>query len=122
MQFDFKAFAVFAAKAYNELGESPYTLDDVLSVFDCYFQTYEDRMNEPHPFLKLEQIKRIVKIMPYLSLNTHGDVDIEPEAYPDIIDQHFQTQYRSCDYNINHFFSGMIRELRYYERVYFATD
>ena len=38
--------------------------------------------------------------------------------HPPMIDQHFQTRYRRCDYNINHFFSGRIRELRFYETCY----
>lgn len=121
MAFDFKTFAVFAAKAYKELGKSPYTLDEVLSVFICYFQTYEEHRNAVHPFLKPEQIKRIIGAMPYLNPKDKL-IEILPEEYPAIIEQHFKTQYRSCDYNINHFFSGMIRELRYYERIYFATD
>jgi hypothetical protein len=32
MQFNFKTFSAFATKAYRELGESAYTLDEVLSV------------------------------------------------------------------------------------------
>ena len=41
--------------------------------------------------------------------------NIEPDAYPLLIQLHFKTSYRRCDYNINHFFSGRIRELRLYE-------
>lgn len=41
--------------------------------------------------------------------------DIFPSVYPYIIQLHFKTKYRNCDYNINHFFSGRIRELRCYE-------
>ena len=32
MQFNFKTFSAFATKAYRELGESAYTLDEVLPV------------------------------------------------------------------------------------------
>ena len=37
---------------------------------------------------------------------------LAPEDYLDLIDLHFKTRYRNCDYNINHFFSGRIREMR----------
>ena len=30
----------------------------------------------------------------------------------------YEARYRHCDYNINHFFSGKIRELRFYEELY----
>ena len=45
-------------------------------------------------------------------------MDIDPDCYEDMIDRHFRTRYRNCDYNINHFFSGRIRELRFYETCY----
>ena len=32
MQFNFKTFSAFATKAYRELGENAYTLDEVLPV------------------------------------------------------------------------------------------
>lgn len=44
--------------------------------------------------------------------------DISPDAYYAMIDQHFATKYKNCDYNINHFFSGKVRELRFYESCY----
>lgn len=44
--------------------------------------------------------------------------DHASEGYLILIDQHFQTEYQNCDYRINHFFSGSIRELRFYETCY----
>ena len=44
--------------------------------------------------------------------------EFEYEEYAPIIEQHFKTQYYNCDYNINHFFSGKIRALRFYEVCY----
>ena len=97
----------------------PYSLDDVLMVFECYFNEYEQRLGRPHPNIRTEQIRRIVAVMPYLD-NDGYDIaskiaDLPPDLYKHIIAQHFSTNYRNCDYNINHFFSGKIRQLRYYE-------
>lgn len=120
MYFNFQAFSAFAAKAYRELGEHAYTLEEILSVFRYYFEKYEEYRGEPHPNLRLEQIKRIIQIMPYLDKNFLSGAcsDIDADCYPALIDQHFQTEYRQCDYRINHFFSGCIRELRFYETCY----
>ncbi len=121
MVFNFKTFSAFATKAYKELGESPYILDEVLAVFKCYFTKYEREMCEPHPNLRLSQIKHIISVMPYLEkdFKSGAPEDIDADCYPDMINQHFKTEYRgNCDYNINHFFSGCIRELRYYETLY----
>ena len=116
MYFNFKLFSVLAAKAYRNLGSSDYTLSEVLAVFEYYFSRYEAEREEAHPNIRMEQIERIIVIMP--SLDDAGNRDIDPEGYEVLIDKHFLTQYRNCDYNINHFFSGDIRQLRLYEELY----
>lgn len=95
-------------------------MEEVLAVFRYYFQRYEEETGRPHPNICQEQIRRIIRLMPYLSLDDVGayHATIEPEEYGYIIHQHFKTRYRHCDYNINHFFSGRIRELRWYETCY----
>lgn len=86
-------------------------------VFKYYFERYEQEFCLPHPRIRMQQIRDIVERMPYVDQNDFGAylADVEFEDYKDIIDQHFKTQYRNCDYNINHFFNGRIRELRYHE-------
>jgi len=122
MQFDFDTFSKAVKMVYRE---GAYTLDDVLSVFGEYFAAYEEFIGAVHPMLKVGQIKHIMAAMPYLTKDYQSAAprDIEPDCYPDLIAQHFLTEYKGrdgngCDYNINHFFSGSIRELRYYETLY----
>lgn len=94
-------------------------------MFRLYFQTYEEYMDRSHPPIRAEQIDSIMKIMPFLKQPDPEIVrlmkemfgrdlgqDIVPDMYPLLIQLHFKTKYRHCDYNINHFFSGKIRELR----------
>lgn len=115
MEFDFHRFSRIAALAYR--AGNPYTLEQCLEVFRCYFQTYEDYMGHPHPPIRRVQIARIMEEMPYIIEEDKGGSieDIDLELYPLLIKLHFKTEYRNCDYNINHFFSGRIRELRVYE-------
>lgn len=113
MLFDFERFTVAAKLAYRRVGACPYSIDDVLRVFRRYFETYELLMETAHPPISIEQIRRIIEKMPYVR-----DGYVEPETYEDIIDQHFYTAYTHCDYNINHFFSGDIRNNRCYETGY----
>ena len=101
--------------------DSPaYTPDEVLAVFEYYFQKYEDTFGEVHPSIRTEQIQRIIEAMPYIDGDGDSSAggDVAAEDYETLIDKHFQTQYRNCDYNINHFFSGDIRLLRFYEELY----
>lgn len=116
MTFDFDQFTPIAAKAY-EIAGSNYGFDEVLYVFRYYFWRYEQYRGRPHPKIKMEQIVRIIGEMPTVIIQDAGERDeyVTPEQYSYMIDKHFKTQYRFCDYNINHFFSGRVREMRFLE-------
>lgn len=117
--FDFDIFTRLCTKAY-EMVDTPYTLQEVLRVFDCFFNAYKSAMGEDHPPIREKQIERIIRKMPYYDIppNAPGNSDIEPEDYPVLIDAYFHTPFRNCDYRINHFFSGDVRKMRAYEVLY----
>ena len=117
MVFDFERFSNIAAAVFPN---GPYTLDDALMVFRYYFQKYEEHTGHPHPPIKASQIVRIVQDMPWICEDDKGaySADVSVDSYYAMIDKHFITKYKRCDYNINHFFSGRIRELRFYESCY----
>lgn len=113
IEFDFEKFSHITSKVHESIN-SPYSIEQVLQVFWIYFSTYERYIGNPHPPIKEGQIRRIINKMPCT-----GNFDIYPEDYEALIKKHFETQYKyGCDYNINHFFSGEIRELRFYEELY----
>ena len=121
MLFDFDRFVISAKLAYRRCGSCAYTLEETLQVFRYYFETYEMIFDTAHPMISIAQIARIMDCMPFVledGDNSRSTIDISPEDYEAIIDQHFITKYRQCDYNINHFFSGQIRDLRFYEVLY----
>ena len=120
MLFDFERFTTSAKLAYRRIDNPVYSLDEALSVFRYYFETYELVRGETHPMISLAQIQRIIERMPHADSESmdSGLCDYDPEQYRDMIDQHFITNYQHCDYNINHFFSGRIREMRYFETLY----
>lgn len=119
MQFDFEKFTARAIRAYRECGGSYFTLEEALSVFRYYFARYEQTFHAPHPMISIPQIARILDKMPVPEGSVCENIEeFTPEDYPHMIDQHFATRYRNCDYNINHFFSGKIRDLRFYEVGY----
>ena len=117
--FDFYIFSRVAEMAYRE-AETTYTLQEVLDVFEYFFDSYEAVTGEVHPPIRKEQIAKIIKAMPFYDEvpNASGYADIVPEAYPVLIDKYFQKPFRNCNYRINHFFSGDIRTLRMYEELY----
>ena len=125
MLFDFNRFSRIAASVYNE--NNLYSLEDCLYVFRCYFEKYEEFTGRAHPPIKASQISRIMQDMPFIDGAPRANAlkemapewnpipDIDPNLYPAIIQLHFKTKYRHCDYNINHFFSGAIRDYRILE-------
>ena len=103
--------------------ESIYTEDEAFSVFRYYFTAYKRTFGIDHPHIRKQQIERIVELMPYWKEQnpnySDGQDVLEPEEYQVLIDCHFQTDYAGkINYNINHFFSGRIRELLYYKFLY----
>lgn len=112
--FNFEEFSKRVAVLYTP---GPYTIVDTLQVFEFYFSTYEKHFGRPHPNIKSSQIVGIMAAMPFFNKEDQGGsvADIMPEFYRYLILRYFNTRYRHCDYNINHFFSGRIRELRYFE-------
>jgi len=124
MYFNFPLFSRLAERAHKNTGMTEYGLDDVLSVFRYYFRQYEDTFKQVHPNIRVAQIEQLINAMPYIGGdgNSSAGGDITPEDYKVLIDKHFQTKYRNCDYNINHFFSGDIRLMRHYEELYFGGE
>lgn len=116
--FDFDRFTPIVAGVYSEM-ESTYSLEDVLDVFSCFFQSFELATATIHPGIRREQIANIIDAMPQIWLDKGGEhevlIDLEPEYYPDMITRYFETHFPRCNYRINHFFSGRIREHRYQE-------
>lgn len=117
MLFDFDKFSDITASVYPG---GTYTLEEALEVFRYFFQQYEECIGEVHPPIRVSQIVRICQDMPYIFLQDRGEsyIDVTPEDYTALIDNYFQTEFYNCDYRINHFFSGRVREMRYYAACY----
>lgn len=117
MLFDFETFSSVVRRVFPSNG---YSLQEALTVFRYYFLRYEEYAGHAHPPIRASQIARIIQDMPYICEEDRGNsyLAISPDAYFAMIDQHFSTKYRKSDFNINHFFSGRIRELRFYETCF----
>lgn len=96
-------------KAYNQ-AQCNYCIEDVFYIFVTYFEYYSAYTKHTHPPIKTGYVIKIID-----SMSICGDIELNPETYPLLIECYFQTAFKNCDRNICHFFSGKIRELRYYE-------
>ena len=118
MQFNFELFSAFAKNAYDNVlkrngNKQFFPFWDTLIVFAYYFFVYEKKTGKIHPNIRLPQIEKIIGMMPFADSSI--GTPIKSADYLLLIDKHFQTSYRNCDYHIWHFFSGKIRHLRYLE-------
>lgn len=121
MLFDFNRFQGFLRRAYAGAHTS-YSLEEVSDVFLQYFTAYEKKTGHAHPPIKTDQIRRIIERMDSWDDELSRTQDVIPSTYEYLIPQHFKTKYRRCDFNINHFFSGRIREMRYYDSLREPAD
>lgn len=110
---------------YDRIPEKPsFTYEDVVNVFECFFDTHKAYTGGGHWRLKAPQIKRFIENMPICD-DTFSDEYIElfPEDYPPMIEQYYATydeMHNGSGYtpNIEHFFAGKIRAICYYEACY----
>ncbi len=97
-----------------------WSLQDCINVFSYYYQRYDEIFQRKHPRLKNKTIRAIIKKLPYVLDDLNRDIDLYPESYPKLIDAYFEQDFGpDCDYSIQHFMSGVIRALRYYEEEYY---
>lgn len=89
---------------------SPY-----VKIIEYYYAAYNKAFNEEHPRLSESAMNTVVSA---LSSGTDLVQEADFDMYHDMIDKHFQTQYKDCDYNICHFMSDGIRDNRFYETCY----
>lgn len=96
-----------------------WSLEDCIDVFRYYYRQYEAIFHKEHPRLKNKTIREIIEKLPYTVDEFNRSIDLEPDFYPTLIDAYFDQDFGpDCDYSIQHFMSGMIRTLRYYEELY----
>lgn len=115
---DFERFEKVCRRAYEEASGTLFPLPDVLRVFECFFQRYEAETGEDHPPIRCEQVRSIIEKMPSMIDAQGREIVFIADDYIYMIARYFDTEYQNCDYRINHFFSGMVREVKYYEVCY----
>lgn len=87
--------------------------DSLKEIISYYFKAYREYTGEPHPNLKPEQLKRVVKVLE----NLQG-IEALYQEHQRVIDYHFQRELKT-DYNINHFATEGILENLYYKKLYY---
>ena len=116
--YNLDVFDAMVKAAYSGV-ECDFSIEEVLYVFHTYFEWYDNFTGEPHPFLKLDQIRRIIEQMSFCEdFSGDGCIELGPEHYEALISAYFHTHFKNCDRNINHFFSGRIRTVKFYESCY----
>lgn len=116
---NFVLFEAVAEAAYKKAGEAQdgvvlYRFEDCLEIFRFFFECYNATFGIDHPPLKENQVESIIQRMPVIN-TVYSAIEIPHEDYFDLINLYFSTDYQDCNYRINHFFSGRIRELLFYQ-------
>ena len=104
-------------KAIKNLGCSEDDITEtVKEVIQYYYSKYKDKVGKEHPIINQIAMNSVVD---KLILGTDIITWFDFETYESMIDKHFETDYRNCDFNICHFIScDEIRNNRFYETCY----
>ena len=113
---DEKTFLTVVKLAYRRVGSSDYSFEDVWGVLQYFAETYRLIFEKPLPAINVDQAADCIRAMPSVEDCYGRTRDLTPEDYRLVIDQHFATKYGpSCNYSLQHFFSGAIRTHRVQE-------
>lgn len=117
--FNDEYFKRMLKRAYWDAGGNGImTYEEVEEIFTYYIATYKKNFGKPHNYLRMETIKDIIVNLSFCEHSNGNSFDLEIDVYKELIDKHFDTIYKNCDYSISHFMSGDIRANRCYELGY----
>ena len=88
-----------------------------IDIIEYYYQTYMNTFHEEHPRLSNKAMDDVVTAI-QCGTEVIEDDSLNVDMYRAMIDKHFQTQYKNCDYNIYHFMTDGIRNNRFHEVCY----
>jgi hypothetical protein len=87
----------------------------VKKVIHYYLSVYRQYMGKEHPNLPAEQWQGVIHSL-FLCEDEYGnDLDIDFDTMKQMIDKHFTTKYKNCNYSILHFNTNGIKLRRFYE-------
>lgn len=109
----FEQFENMCSLIYKTVKTDKFSFDDCMKVFRLYFAAYRGFTGEGHPIPRYKQIATIMEKMPFA--DEEGSIPLEPEDYEVLIPAYFMIPFPNSDRNISHFFSGKIRENRFFE-------
>lgn len=107
---DQENFMIISKLAYRRVDSNSYSFEDVWGVLQYYGETYQLIFEKSLPAINVDQAADCIRAMPFVEDDFGRTKDLTPEDYRLVIDQHFATRYGpSCNYSLQHFFSGAIR-------------
>lgn len=113
---DERTFLTVVKLAYRRVGSNSYSFEDVWGVLQYYAETYRLIFEKSLPAITVDRAADCIRAMPSVEDCYGRTRDMTPEDYRLVIDQHFATRYGpSCNYSLQHFFSGAIRTHRVQE-------
>ena len=107
------------AYSFNQYCNEYHVDNDVIENVKYYLETYEQYQNRIHPRLKVSQWQDVTDTwFGIYDENLDKYYEVDSEGIELMINKHFDTEYKNCDYNILHFVSEGVKVRRFYEAVY----
>lgn len=104
----------------NDNSDDIWSLGNVLDLFRYFYRTYKAKFKRDHPHITTDTIRGIIQDIPEACDEETGmSVEFCYDDYPPMIRKYFKSDFgEGCDYTIQHFMSGKIRYIKYYETQY----
>jgi DNA-binding transcriptional regulator GbsR (MarR family) len=102
------------ALSFDEIKNKYNIENSEIECIEYYLSLYKQYRGVEHPRLKEEQWIYVIKGI----LDVDG-IELDDTSIMDMMDQHFITKYRNCDYNILHFMSEGVKLNRMFEVAYY---
>lgn len=113
--FDYSILEKQIIKSCNKQGiqdTKPY-----IDIVVYYYSVYMQILNKEHPRLSNDAMDSVIFAL-MCGTDNLDPSELDIDDYKAMIDRHFKTPYKECDYNICHFMTEGIRNNRFFETCY----
>ena len=109
------ALEIYIRNCFHDLKLDDYAEECIVTDILYFYRKFHENRGEYHPLLKMCQMRDVIQS---IYEGTEVVTDYSPEVYVPMIDDYFATNFTErCDYHINHFVSGSVRDMRWYDTM-----
>jgi len=104
--------------SFNQYIKGNRIQSNAIPVVEYYLEMFKQERGKKHPNMTEEQWKHVMDKIMILKIDTGDLVELTDTNLFTMIDAHFNTRYKNCNYQILHFITDGIMQRRFFEKIY----